>query len=126
MTTRFITNDVQLKGLPKFLESFKLPFAITVKQGRRRSLQQNSYLWGVCYPVILSQGELEGWRAEDLHEYLKGEWGGWETLEGFGRKRMRPIHGSSTLTKTEFADFVAFIQEKAAGLGIYIPDPNET
>jgi hypothetical protein len=91
----------------------------------RRSDQQNRYLWGCVYATILKEGgeALAGWHAEDLHEYFLGEWGGWETLEGFGRKRMRAIKRSSRLNKTDFADYVAFIQLKAAGLGIIVPDP---
>jgi hypothetical protein len=56
---------------------------------------------------------------------MLGEHFGWETLEGFGRKRMRPIRRSSKLSTMEFQDYVAFIQQKAAELGIVIPDPNE-
>lgn len=94
---------------------------------RTRSLQQNAYLWGVCYATILEQGgeALAGWQAEDIHEYMLGEWAGWETLSGFGRTRMRPLKRSSKLSTVEFADYVQFIQQKAAEMGIYIPDPQE-
>lgn len=100
------------------------PYVIEcTKRKSTRSLEQNAYLWGVCYPMILSTGELEGWRKEDLHEYFLGEYFGWETLEGLGRKRLRPLNRSSKLSKMEFADFVAFIQQKMAEIGIVIPDP---
>lgn len=94
---------------------------------RTRSLQQNAYLWGVCYPTILREaGEaLVGWDSDDLHEYFLGEWSGWETLEGFGRKRMKPIKRSSRLSVSEFAEYVDFIHRKAADMGIYIPSPDE-
>jgi hypothetical protein len=35
---------------------------------------------------------------------------------------MKPIRRSSRLNKMEFADYVNFIQRKAADMGIYIPD----
>ena len=56
------------------------------EQKRRRTSQQNRYLWGVAYPAILTGGgeALRGWHAEDLHEYFLGECFGWETLEGLG------------------------------------------
>ena len=94
---------------------------------RTRSLQQNAYLWGVCYPTILREaGEtLAGWDADDLHEYFLGEWSGWETLEGFGRKRLRPIKRSSKLSVSEFGEYLDFIHRKASGMGIYIPDAQE-
>jgi hypothetical protein len=87
----------------------------------KRSENQNRFLWGVVYREICKH--LEGWDAEDVHEYMLGEWSGWETLEGMGRKRIRPIRRSSKLNKQEFADFVSFIQRKAAEHGIFIPDP---
>lgn len=90
-----------------------------------RSNNQNRYLWGVVYPTILQAGKLDGWEAADVHEYLLGEWAGWEVVEAFGRKRQRPIRRSSKLTKLEFVDFVRFIQNRMAEHGIYVPDPNE-
>jgi hypothetical protein len=91
----------------------------------QRSQSQNRYLWGVCYPHILTGGgeALQGWLAEDLHEYFLGEHFGWETLDGMGRKRVKPLKRSARLTKTEFSEYVAFIQMKAAQMGIFIPDP---
>lgn len=91
----------------------------------KRSNEQNAYLWGVVYPTILQSGRLDGWTADDVHEYLLGEIHGWETVEGFGRKRLRPLRRSSRMNKAEFANYVAEIQRRMAELGIYIPDPNE-
>ncbi len=86
----------------------------------KRSEQQNRYLWGVCYAELMKV--LPGWDAEDIHEYMLGEHFGWETIEGMGRKRLRPLRRSSRLNKQEFADFVAFVQKKAAEHGVFIPD----
>ena len=92
-----------------------------------RTNQQNSFLWGVCYPAILEGGgeALAGWTREDIHEYMLGECFGWETLEGFGRKRLRPLKRSSTLNKQEFTEFLMFIEAKCADMGIVIPQPYE-
>lgn len=87
----------------------------------KRSQSQNRYLFGVVYPALLKH--LEGWEAEDVHEFFLGEHFGWETLEGLGRKRVKPIRRSSKLTKQEFSDYIAFIQKRAAEMGVYIPDP---
>lgn len=92
-----------------------------IEKKRQRSEQQNRYLWGVCYAELVKA--LPGWDAEDVHEYMLGEHFGWETIEGLGRKRIKPIRRSSRLNKMEFADFVAFIQRKAAEHGVFIPDP---
>ena len=92
---------------------------------RPRTDQQNRFLWGVCYPCILEGGgeALAGWTRDDIHEYMVGEWGGWETLEGFGRKRMRPIKRSSKLNKQEFSDYLLFLETRCADMGIVIPEP---
>ena len=92
---------------------------------RPRTDQQNRFLWGVCYPAILEGGgeTLAGWTRDDIHEYMVGEWGGWETLQGFGRKRMRPIKRSSKLTKQEFSDYLLFLETRCAEMGIVIPEP---
>jgi hypothetical protein len=98
---------------------------IAVKEHKpRRSDCQNKYLWGVVYPAILKH--LEGWSAEDVHEYCLGEWSGWEMIQGLGRKRLKPIKRSSRLSTVEFMDYVAHIQRTMAEKhAIYIPDPNE-
>lgn len=96
-------------------------FDVFVKERkRRRSNQQNAYLWGVCYATLLPH--LPGWDADDLHEYFLGEHFGWEVKTLFGRKRQVPIRRSSRLSKMEFVDFVDFIQRKAAEFGVVIPD----
>lgn len=94
------------------------------EQKAKRSEQQNRYLWGAVYPHILRAGgeTLGGWTAEDLHEYFLGEHFGWEQMTGFGRRRMRPMRRSARLNKQEFADFIAFIQQRMAEHGIVVPD----
>lgn len=90
---------------------------------RRRSTDQNAYLWGGVYKTICEH--LPGWEPDDVHEYCLGECFGWETIEGFGRKRMRPLKRSSKLTVSEFAQYIDFIQRRMAEHGIYIESPNE-
>jgi hypothetical protein len=108
-----------LRGLP-LGKAWKVE---TEEHKVKRSDQQNRFLWGIVYAEFLKV--LPGWHAEDVHEYMLGEWSGWETLEGMGRKRLRPVRRSSSLNKQEFSDYVAFIQQKAAEHGVVIPDPNE-
>lgn len=91
----------------------------------KRSDQQNAFLWGVVYPSILEGGgeSLRGWTTTDLHEYFLIEAFGSEVIEGFGRKRHKPLRRSSKLTKQEFSDYLAIIEARCAELGIHIPDP---
>jgi hypothetical protein len=100
-------------------------WAVEVKEHKPvRSNQQNRYLFGVVYAEILKQGKLEGWTVHEVHDYCLGEHFGWETVVGFGRKKVRPIRRSSRLNKQEFTDFIAFIQQRMAEHGIVVPDPD--
>lgn len=92
---------------------------------KTRSTSQNAYLWGVVYPLIVERAGLQGWTVDEVHEFFLGEHFGWEYLEGFGRKKARPVRRSSKLSTMEFQDYVAFIQRYMAERGVYIPDPNE-
>lgn len=93
------------------------------EQKGTRSEQQNRYLWGVCYPTILTAPGMEGWEAKDVHEYFLGEHFGWDRVDMFGKTRLRPMRRSSKLSKLEFAEYVEFIQRSMADRGIYIEDP---
>ena len=102
-------------------------WAIEVTEWKKpRTNQQNAFLWGVAYPAILEGGgeALAGWTRDDLHEYFLGECFGWETLEGFGRKRMRPLKRSSALTKQEFSEYLNFLENRCMDMGITIPEPH--
>lgn len=97
---------------------------VEVKEERKnRSDDQNRYLWGGVYATILQSEVLQGWTAEDLHEYFLGEVYGWQTVEGFGRKRLKPIRRSSKMSTVDFAHYIAEIQRRMAELGLFIPDP---
>jgi hypothetical protein len=91
----------------------------------KRTDQQNSFLWGVVYPSILEGGGemLRGWTKQDLHEYFLIEMWGSEIIEGFGRKRHKPLKRSSKMTKAEFRDYIALIEVRCAEMGIHIPEP---
>lgn len=110
---------------------------------KKRTIEQNAFLWGVVYPEILKQGELsgqlEGWDSQDLHDYFLGEFTGWlervlkmrvvdkETgeLKTITRKRLTAIKRSSKMNTKEFNKYWRFIQRRMASIGIQIPDPNE-
>ena len=118
------TRERVLGNLVRFVQSLPDTKAWKVEiaqHARRRSDEQNRYLWGVVYPAF--EQALEGWDKEDIHEYLLGEHFGWQRIEGMGRAKVKPLKRSSKLTKTEFTDYVSFCQRKGAEHGIYVPDP---
>ncbi len=127
-TERQAAIERALLSIRRMIEGMPIATTYEVEVRERkpvRTNQQNKYLWGVVYPAILAAGKLEGWTSEEVHDYCLGEHFGWETVEGLGRKRIRPIKRSAKLTTPEFQDFIAFIQQRMAEHGIYVPDPEE-
>jgi hypothetical protein len=102
-------------------------WAVEVSEWKKpRTNQQNAYLWGVVYPMVLEAGgeALAGWTRDDLHEYFLGEVWGWETLEGFGKKRLRPLKRTSRMTAAEFTEYLHGIENRLMDLGIGpLPEP---
>ena len=128
MTQTFIipkeNRDRMIDRLSGFLRDMTPGKPIKVEVGpyrKTRSSQQNNALWGVAYPAIR---EATGIDVNDLHEYLLGEWSGWSETEVFGRKKLKPHKRSSKLSTVEFSDYYAFIQQRMAEEGIYVPDPD--
>ena len=117
---RVLANLVEfVKRLPD-TKAWKLEVA---QYAKRRSDQQNRYLWGGVYKAF--QAALPGWDTEDIHDYLLGEHFGWERIEGMGRTKLKPIKRSSKLTKQEFAEYVDFCIRKGAEHGIYVAPPED-
>jgi len=131
MTQRFILHALDTNRVPilanciAFLQ--RLPatksWRVEIAQhAKRRSNSQNAYLWSVPYKIL---EDATGHESAYWHDYFLGERFGWETIELFGQSERVPARRSSKLTTAEFADYVAFIQQRCAENGVYIPDPNE-
>lgn len=96
----------------------------------KRSMEQNAALFGHAYKILRAE---TGNDKEDLHDYFCGEYFGWKVQEVMGERRKKPIRTTTTdeegkkavLSKIEFADFFAFVQQRSAEtVGVYIPDPD--
>jgi hypothetical protein len=95
---------------------------------KRRSDAQNSYLWA-CYEIIHQE---TGHDKDELHTWFLGAHFGWTEYEIFGTKRKRPRRTTTkneegkraVLSTVEFMEYIAFIQQKCAEIGIFIPDPH--
>jgi hypothetical protein len=93
---------------------------------RRRSADQNALLWALYDDVLERGGEsLAGWTKEDLHSFFLIEHFGADTIEIYGRKRLKPKHRSSSLTKTEFSDFIDHIVRFMAEHGVVLDLPGD-
>ena len=100
-------------------------WSVEIKQYRRkRSLDQNAFMWGVPLKIL---SEHTGHSPDDMREYLLGEWSGWQEYEIEGRTFTKPVKNStSQLTTLEFTKFLEWIEMWSAHkLGISIPRPNE-
>jgi hypothetical protein len=93
----------------------------------RRTNDQNALLWALYDDALKQGGEaLGGWTSADIHEYMLGEYFGWEVCEAFGRKRQKPIRRSSRLTRLEFSDLVEFVVRRFAEHGVVLDVPNDS
>ena len=102
----------------KYLGGLTGKVKVVVRKWRKnRSLNQNSYYWGVVIKIL---AEELGYTDEQCHNALK-----WEFLRVEG-KRIPTIKSTALLTTLEFMDFIDKIQIWAAQeLNINIPSPNE-
>lgn len=86
-----------------------------VKQGR--SLNQNSYYWGVVVPILASD---LGYEVEEMHEALK-----WKFLR-VNDKELPTVRSTAKLSKGEFVEYIdRIIRWAATEYQIIIPLPNE-
>jgi hypothetical protein len=113
------------------------PLRVTVEKAKRqRSDPQNSYLFGVAYPLL---AEAKGYEVNEIHEFMCGTHFGWvdkpcpktpRNPEGLESKPFRTTtkdeNGKRDVLGTvEFSDFVETVKRIAAHAGVYVPDPNE-
>ena len=90
------------------------------RRQKRRSLNQNSYYWGVVIPLI---GEFCGYDKDDMHFNLKQMFLRDREHEEHGLIRVRSTVGLST---TEFNDYVEqCVRWAVTELGVIIPDPGQ-
>ena len=117
--------------LSETVKSFEgMEVTITIeKKKRKRSNEQNAYLWGVVYTCV-KQGMIDvGFRdvtIDNIHELMKGKFLK-QDLINQDTGEVFPITGhTSKLTTIEFNDYFEQIKQWAAEyLNVYIPDPNE-
>jgi hypothetical protein len=98
----------------------------TIIRKSKRTTDQNALLWALYDDALKAGGEaLGGWTDKDIHEYMLGEYWGWDEQKAFGRTRLKPKKRSSVRSKLEFADFVEFVVRRFAEHGIVLKLPGE-
>ena len=92
---------------------------------RKRSVDQNAWLWGVAYPLLAETFGYERHEHGLLHYGLLGECFGTVYDQRWGRALVRV--GSSRMTTTEFSAYMEWLVRWAAvEHGCVIPLPNES
>jgi hypothetical protein len=94
---------------------------VTIKEFKpNRSLNQNSYYWGIVIEIL---SDFTGYSRDEMHEVLKTK---------FLSYKVKILHeefvitkSTTSLTTQEFEDYLRLIREWASTMGCYIPLPNE-
>lgn len=112
-----------------------IPFAgkrvkITIQTGAQRSDPQNRYFHGVVMPIVKAHLIDLGWKEaksdEWVKNYIKYNCLIKEVHNEDSGEVIKSLGETSTLSASEFADFIADVQHwSAETLGLVIPDPGE-
>ena len=117
----------------KFLDGLDAKFAWEIevtKFEKPRTNPQCRYLNGVAYKLL---SDATGYERDDISEYLCGTYFGWKERLKPGKVTVKvPMRTTTTdengkrrvLTKSDFSDYVAFVQRFGAKHGVFIPDPD--
>lgn len=95
-----------------------------------RSSEQNRYLWGVVYPLVLEGMQRMGWElvsVEETHELMKRWYLGRQVLNRHsGEVVTLTAQSTKDLSRGEFATYVDELRRFASEeLEVYIPSPEE-
>ena len=103
---------------------------VTIAEAKKeRSDPQNNALHGVAYKAL---SEFTGYTGPELHEVFLKAYFGTVEKELFGETVIRPRRTTTTdengkknkLSTIEFNAFYAFVQQKGAEIGCWVPDPD--
>jgi hypothetical protein len=108
--SRYLTQLSNLKG--KRIE-------LTLKEEKsQRSINQNSYYWGVVVTIL---GDFFGYEPEEMHTALRMKFLNKEPVCG-----LNTAESTTALNTTQFEDYLERIRRWAAiEYHIYVPLPNE-
>jgi len=101
----------------KIFEGTEVTMTVGPKK-KKRSIQQNSYLFGGPYKMI---SEFTGQEKESIHAFFKDKF-----LKSYDKGPIPTVKSTTSLSTKEFiAYYRQIIQFAAEFLSLYIPEPNE-
>ena len=107
-------------------------YMVEVKRHRnQRTNEQNKWLWGCIYPMMLSGFIAIGWDdftdTEQVHEYCKLMFGRKKHVNKHTGEVVEIPDSTAQMTTLEFAEYCEQLRSFAKEyLSIEIPDPNTT
>jgi hypothetical protein len=93
---------------------------------KTRSNDQNSYLWGVVYPMIrqhIIDSTGDNFTSEEIHEAMMAKF--LDAKPKIVLDEVVLVRSTKKLSTVEFIEYVGAIQQYFAEQGLIIPDPNE-
>jgi hypothetical protein len=100
----------------------ELELTVRVRR-KRRSLDQNAWIWGVAYPLLGEGLGYDRHEIDDMHYALVAKCFGTHVDDRLGTEV--PNVRSSKLTTKEFSEYMDWLVRFAAGYGVVIPLPDE-
>lgn len=93
----------------------------------RRTLAQNSLLWGWVYPQVLkvAHDRLPDATVEELHEFFLEQHYGFVRKDFFGMPKRVAARRSSNMDKQMFSDHIQFIVAYMANSGYFVELPED-
>lgn len=133
MILQIRNNEIVNKGvLKQFFDQLKKKdgrYSLKAERINKRSNQQNRYVWGLVYEMVLQGFRDLGWdevqTTEDVHLIMKARFLKITRADEQGEV-IEIFRSTTSLSKLEFCEYVERIQQFAAqNLNIVIPNPGE-
>lgn len=133
-----LRTDAERSRFIAHLERMELPAEVSVEPYRKtRTQQQNSYLFGVAYPLLAEATGYEVDGDNGIHAFMCGTHWGWvdrkvpktpanpQGVASFPmRTTTRDEEGRRDVVKAdEFTKFVETVKRIGAAANVFIPDP---
>lgn len=104
-------------------------YSIEIKKVRKpRSMDQNGWLWGCIYPILLEALLNEGWEftsVEQVHEFFKSQMTADKVVNKHTGEIIEFPGSTSIMDTVTFSTYCEKLREYALEfLNIEIPDPN--
>lgn len=105
-------------------------YMLDVKRCRRgRTLNQNEWLWGAVYPVLLDGLLAQGWEftsVEQVHEFFKKMMAHDQVVNYHTGEIVEIPRSTATMDTLQFSAYIDQLREWAEEfLGVTIPEPDK-